>query len=47
LCKYWGELVGMKSGGPRLPVKDLNSVDKEKLKNELIDLNKLKISLNV
>jgi len=47
LCKYWGELVGMKSGGPRLPVKDLSKTDKQKLKNELIDLNKLKISLNV
>ena len=47
LCKYWGELVGMKSGGPRLPVKDLTKTDKQKLKNELIDLNKLKISLNV
>ena len=37
----------MKSGGPRLPVKDLTKTDKQKLKNELIDLNKLKISLNV
>jgi len=47
LCKYWGELVGMSSGGPRLPVIDLSDDDKKDLKNELIKLGKLNISLEV
>lgn len=45
LCKYWGELVGMNSGGPRPPVHDLLSKDKQDLKIELASLEKLKISL--
>ena len=47
LCKYWGELVGMSSGGPRLPVIDLSDDNKKELKAELIDLGKLNISLEV
>ena len=47
LCKYWGELVGMSSGGPRLPVIDLSDDNKKELKTELIDLGKLNISLEV
>ena len=47
LCKYWGELVGMCSGGPRLPVIDLSDDDKKDLKDELIKLGKLNISLEV
>ena len=47
LCKYWGELVGMSSGGPRLPVIDMSDVDKKELKAELIDMGKLNISLEV
>ena len=47
LCKYWGELVGMSSGGPRLPVIDLSNDNKKELKTELIDLGKLNISLGV
>ena len=47
LCKYWGELVGMSSGGPRLPVIDLSDDNKKELKTELIDLGKLNISLKV
>ena len=47
LCKYWGELIGMSSGGPRLPVIDLSDDDKKDLKDELIKLGKLNISLEV
>ena len=47
LCKYWGELVGMSSGCPRLPVIDLSDNDKKDLKDELIKLGKLNISLEV
>ena len=47
LCKYWGELVGMSSGGPRLPIIDMPDVDKKELKAELIDMGKLNISLEV
>ena len=47
LCKYWGELVGKSSGGPRLPVIDLSDDNKKELKAELIDLGKLNISLEV
>ena len=47
LCKYWGELVGMSSGCPRLPVIDLSDDDKKDLKDELIKLGKLNISLEV
>ncbi len=35
LCKYWGELMGMASGGPRLPVLDMTPEDKAQLKQEL------------
>ena len=44
LCKYWGEIVGMSSGGPRPPVKDMNISDKAKLKNQLKNLNKFNIN---
>ena len=47
LCKYWGELVGMSSGGPRSPIIDLSDGNKKELKAELIDLGKLNISLEV
>ena len=37
----------MSNGGPRLPVKDLSDDDKKDLKDELIKLGKLNISLEV
>lgn len=35
MCKYWGELMGLASGGPRLPILDLSAEDKAQLKQEL------------
>ena len=35
LCKYWGELMGMASGGVRLPIIDLTPEEKAQLKKEL------------
>ena len=35
MCKYWGELMGLASGGVRLPLVDLNNQEKSKLKEDL------------
>lgn len=35
LCKYWGELMGMAGGHPRLPILDMAPEDKTQLKQEL------------
>jgi len=35
LCKYWGELMGMAGGPPRLPLLDLNEYEKNELKIEI------------
>jgi len=35
MCKYWGELMGMAGGHPRLPILDMSPEDKAQLKQEL------------
>ncbi|MSQ10318.1 MAG: dihydrodipicolinate synthase family protein [Dehalococcoidia bacterium] len=35
MCKYWGELMGMAGGHPRLPILDMAPEDKAQLKQEL------------
>ena len=35
MCKYWGELMGMASGGVRFPLFDLTDEEKIKLKEDL------------
>ena len=35
LCKYWGELMGMAGGSPRLPLFDLNGDEKKQLKIDI------------
>ena len=35
MCKYWGELMGMTSGGVRLPLFDLTKEEKIELKEDL------------
>ena len=35
MCKYWGELMGLRHGSVRPPLSDLNDEEKEQLKSEL------------
>ncbi len=35
MCKYWGELMGLRHGHVRPPLSDLNDDEKERLKSEL------------
>lgn len=35
MCKYWGELMGLKHGSVRPPLSDLNDEEKSQLKSEL------------
>ena len=35
MCKYWGELMGMASGGVRPPMFDLSDEDKQELRQDV------------
>ncbi len=41
LCKYWGELMGLKGGHVRPPLSDLTPDEKEELRGELVALRPL------
>ena len=46
LCKYWGELMGMAGGPPRLPLFDLNDQEKNQLEIDISNARK-EIMINV
>ena len=36
LAKYWGELMGMASGGVRQPFSELTDIEKEQIKSDIV-----------